>query len=139
MPHIFLVSHILLLFHSPKSSWNKSAKYEKLGKYWYCIRNCAITNAYDYLLYYKITSKTRSSVKMQCFFAQMKILKKCRIAYNLLFIMMGVTRWKKMWCLWYNACCIVANLMLIQNCIKPYHINSHSRFLILFSGLISHT
>ena len=39
----FLVSHILLLFHSP----NKSAKYEKLGKYWpYCTQNRAITNAY---------------------------------------------------------------------------------------------
>ena len=45
--NIFLVSHILLLFHSPKGSWNKSAKYEKLGKYWpYCTRNRAITNAY---------------------------------------------------------------------------------------------
>ena len=29
MPNIFLVSHILLLFHSPKGSWNNSAKYEK--------------------------------------------------------------------------------------------------------------
>ena len=47
MANIFLVCHILLLFHSPKGSWNKSAKYEKLGKYWpYCTRNRAITNAY---------------------------------------------------------------------------------------------
>ena len=47
MANIFLVSHILLLFHSPKGSWNKSAKYEKLGKYWpYCTQNRAITNAY---------------------------------------------------------------------------------------------
>ena len=43
MANIFLVSHILLLFHSPKGS----AKYEKLGKYWpYCTRDRAITNAY---------------------------------------------------------------------------------------------
>ena len=49
MANIFLVSHILLLFHSPKGLWNKSAKYEKLGKYWpYCTRNCSITNAYVY-------------------------------------------------------------------------------------------
>ena len=34
---IFLVSHILLLFHSSKGSRNNSGKYEKLG---------AITNAY---------------------------------------------------------------------------------------------
>ena len=47
MANIFLVSHILLLFHSPKGLWNKSAKYKKLGKYWsYCTRNRAITNAY---------------------------------------------------------------------------------------------
>ena len=49
MANIFLVSHILLLFHSPKGSWNKSAKYEKLGKYWpYCTPNRAITNAYTH-------------------------------------------------------------------------------------------
>ena len=47
MANIFLVSHILLLFHSPKGSWNKSAKCAKLGIYWpYCTRNSAITNAY---------------------------------------------------------------------------------------------
>ena len=47
--NIFLVSHILLLFHI--GSWNKSAKYEKHGKYWpYCTRNRAITNAYLYAL-----------------------------------------------------------------------------------------
>ena len=41
MANIFLVSHILLLFRQ-----NKSAKYEKLGKYWpYCTRNHGITNA----------------------------------------------------------------------------------------------
>ena len=46
MANVFPVFHILLLFHSPKGSWNKSAKYEKLGKYWsYCTRNRAITNA----------------------------------------------------------------------------------------------
>ena len=46
MANIFLVSHILLLFHSPKGSWYKLAKYEKLGKYWsYCTQNRAITNA----------------------------------------------------------------------------------------------
>ena len=51
MANILLVSYILLLFHSPKGSWNKSAKYEKLGKYWpYCTRNRAITNAYSKLL-----------------------------------------------------------------------------------------
>ena len=45
MANIFFVSHNLLLFHLPKGSWNKSAKYEKLGKYWpYCTRNRAITN-----------------------------------------------------------------------------------------------
>ena len=49
MANIFLVSHTLLLFHSRKDSWNKSAKYEKLGKYWpFCSRNGAITNGYDY-------------------------------------------------------------------------------------------
>ena len=48
MANIFLISHVLLLFHSPNCSWNKSAKYEKLGKYWsYCTRNRAITNAYE--------------------------------------------------------------------------------------------
>ena len=48
MANIFLVPHILLLFYSPKGSWNKSGKYEKLGKYWsYCTRNRAITNAYE--------------------------------------------------------------------------------------------
>ena len=42
MANIFLLSHILLLFHSPKGSWNKSAKYEKIGKYWsYCTQNRA--------------------------------------------------------------------------------------------------
>ena len=47
MANIFLFSHILLLFHLPKGSWNKSAKYEKLWKYWsYCTWNHAITNAY---------------------------------------------------------------------------------------------
>ena len=51
MANIFLVSHIFLLFHSPKGSWSKSSKYEKLGKYWpYCTRNRAITNAYSKLL-----------------------------------------------------------------------------------------
>ena len=30
MANIYLVSYILLLFHSPKGLWNKSAKYEKL-------------------------------------------------------------------------------------------------------------
>ena len=40
MANIFLVSHILLLFHLPKGSWNKSAKYEKLREYWsYSTRN----------------------------------------------------------------------------------------------------
>ena len=44
------VSHILLLFHLPKGSWNESAKYEKLGKYWsHCTGNRAITNAYSKL------------------------------------------------------------------------------------------
>ena len=48
MANIFLDSHILLLFHSPKGSWNKLAKYEKLGKYWpYFTQNRAITNAYE--------------------------------------------------------------------------------------------
>ena len=38
-------SHILMLFHWPKGWWNKSLKYEKLGKYWsYCTRNQVITN-----------------------------------------------------------------------------------------------
>ena len=47
MANIFLVPHILFLFHSLKGSWNKSAKYEQLGKYWpYCTQNLAITNAY---------------------------------------------------------------------------------------------
>ena len=53
MANIFLVSHILLLFHSPKGSSNKSAKYEKLGKYWsYCTWNRAITNAYFHIDWY---------------------------------------------------------------------------------------
>ena len=48
MANIFLVSHILLSFQEPKGSWNKSAKYEKLGKYWsYCTRNRAITDTSD--------------------------------------------------------------------------------------------
>ena len=33
MVTIFLVCHLLLLCHSPKYSWNKLAKYEKLEKY----------------------------------------------------------------------------------------------------------
>ena len=46
MANIFHVSRILLLCYSPKGSWNKSANYEKLGKYWlYCTRKRAITNA----------------------------------------------------------------------------------------------
>ena len=44
MANIFVVSHILLLFHSPKGS---SVKYEKLRKYClYCTRNRTITNAH---------------------------------------------------------------------------------------------
>ena len=47
MANIFLISHIFLLFHLPKGSSNKSAKYEKLEKYWsYCTQNRAVTNAY---------------------------------------------------------------------------------------------
>ena len=47
MVNIYLVSHILLLFHWPKGSGNKSAKYEKLEKYSpYCTRNRPITNVY---------------------------------------------------------------------------------------------
>ena len=43
----FLVSHTLLLFFLPKISWNKSKKYEQLGKYWSCCtRKCAITSGY---------------------------------------------------------------------------------------------
>ena len=46
MANTFLISHILLLFHSPKGSGNKSEKYEKRGKYWSsCIRKRAITSA----------------------------------------------------------------------------------------------
>lgn len=33
--------------------------------------------------------------------------------------MMFAKRWKKIRCLWCNACCIVVNWMLIQACIKP--------------------
>ena len=33
MASISLPAHILLLFHSTKASWSKSAKYEKLSKY----------------------------------------------------------------------------------------------------------
>ena len=44
MTNIFLVSHILLLFQQ------KSAKYEKLEKYWsYSTRNRAITNVYTFM------------------------------------------------------------------------------------------
>ena len=47
MVNIFLISHILLLFHSPKGLGNKWAKYEKPGKHWpYCTRNRAITSVY---------------------------------------------------------------------------------------------
>ena len=50
MANVFLVSYILLLFHSPKGSWNKSVKYEKLEKFWsYCTRNRVITNAYPFI------------------------------------------------------------------------------------------
>ena len=42
MANIFFVPHILLL------AINKSAKYEKLEKYWsYCTQNRAITSAYS--------------------------------------------------------------------------------------------
>ena len=35
----------LLLFHSPKGSWNKEQKYKKLGKYLpYCTLHCMITS-----------------------------------------------------------------------------------------------
>ena len=48
MANIFLVPHILLLFYL-----NKSAKYEKLEKYWpYCTWNRAITDAYIYIYIY---------------------------------------------------------------------------------------
>ena len=52
MANIFPVSRILLLFHSPKGSWNNSAKQEKPEKYWsYYTRNRSITNAYfNYLV-----------------------------------------------------------------------------------------
>ena len=37
----------LLLFHSPKGSWNKKQKYKKLGKYLpYCTLHCMITSTY---------------------------------------------------------------------------------------------
>ena len=46
MANIFLVSHILLLFHFSKGLWNKPAKLEKLRKHWsYYTRNRTITNA----------------------------------------------------------------------------------------------
>ena len=46
MINIFLVSLTFLLYNSPKGSWSKSAKFEKLGKYWWhCTQKCAITNA----------------------------------------------------------------------------------------------
>ena len=45
--HLWWLLLILLLFHSPKRSWSKSAKYEEFEKYWsYCTCNRAITNAY---------------------------------------------------------------------------------------------
>ena len=41
MVNIFLVPQILLLFHPPRGSWNKSAQYEK---YWsWCTRNRILT------------------------------------------------------------------------------------------------
>ena len=67
MANIFLVSHILLLFHSFKGSQNKSAKYEKLGKYWsYCTRNRKITNAYskDNLPKTKLNEKIKDGAKV---------------------------------------------------------------------------
>ena len=56
MVNIFLVSHILLLFQqNMRNSENRSAKHEKLGKYWsYCTRNHAITNAYFVLIVEKM-------------------------------------------------------------------------------------
>ena len=47
LANIFLFSHNLLLFHSPKGSWNVT-KYEKLGEYFpYCTRHHAITTIYS--------------------------------------------------------------------------------------------
>ena len=49
MATIFPVSHMLLIFHSPKGLLKKSTKYEKLRKYWSCFtRNHVIINARDY-------------------------------------------------------------------------------------------
>ena len=54
MANIFRISHILFLFNLPQDYWNKSAKYEKLGKYWpYCTRNCAMTRWLMLVLFYQ--------------------------------------------------------------------------------------
>ena len=45
LTNIFLVSHILLLFHLPKSSWNKLRNRRNLY-FPYCTRYRAITTAY---------------------------------------------------------------------------------------------
>ena len=52
MTNIFLVSHILLLFHPRKGSRNMSTKYEEIGTYWsYCARNRAITTNVNCLIF----------------------------------------------------------------------------------------
>ena len=54
MANIFRISHILFLFNLPQDYWNKSANYEKLGKYWpYCTRNCAMTRWLMPVLFYQ--------------------------------------------------------------------------------------
>ena len=42
---LFLIPHMLVSFCLPKGSWNKLAKYEKLG----CTWNLVITNAYNHI------------------------------------------------------------------------------------------
>ena len=55
MANIFLVFLIFLLFHLPKCSWNKSAKYANLGKYSsLCTQNRTLTLLMLYLICLKI-------------------------------------------------------------------------------------
>ena len=73
LPHF---SYFLMLFHLPKSSQNKSAKYETLGKYCsYCTKRRAITNTSIFCLV-AFSNNIRSNFFFICIFFNVAIVKR---------------------------------------------------------------
>ena len=79
---IFLASNILLLFHLPTWPGNKSAKYEKLRKYCYCIWNRVTTTTRTYF----VGNKTKGWISKRVFQENKarQILRKTMISYPLI-------------------------------------------------------